>query len=127
MDAFMSAIFGAKEAKASARVKVGDQTRTVTLIKMPTDVTAEAFATAAEKGVNLSVRVKTDEDRVMTMSAKNVFGAAALSATCSVLGFTPVTAEPTTPSSERTRTRRKDKDTPETSNPTTDAPGPSIG
>ncbi|AMV29386.1 hypothetical protein VT84_33640 [Gemmata sp. SH-PL17] len=122
MDDFLSAIFGARESKASARVKVGSQTRVVALIQMPTDVTPEAFANAAEKGVNLAVRVKTDEDRVLTMSAKNVFGAAARSATCHVLGFTPTPVEPPAPSAERPRSWRKD----ESPAPATNATVPTI-
>lgn len=90
MDPFMSAIFGAKDVKATARVKMPTgEVRTVSLHTMPAGPSEAEFAEAAKGGVDLSVRVKADDDRVRTLSGKNVFGAAAVSATCSVLGFTP--------------------------------------
>ncbi len=89
MDAFMSAIFGAKEVKAVARVKMSEsETRTVTLHTMPDDASEAAFAEAAKLGVDLAVRVR-DEERTRTIGGKGVFGAAAVSATCSVLGYVP--------------------------------------
>jgi hypothetical protein len=89
MDAFMSALFGAKEVKASARVKNGNETRTVSMRdRVPTDTSDEAFIQAArDGGVNLSVKVNSGDDRGKTFSGKGVFGAAAASATASVLGF----------------------------------------
>lgn len=91
MDDFMSALFGAKEVKASARVKMGDETRTVQLRDVvPTDMTDEAFVQAArEGGVNLSVRVNSGDDRSKNIGGKGVFGAVAAKATASVLGFKP--------------------------------------
>ena len=90
-DAFMAALFGAKEVNASARAKMGNgETRTVKFRGIPGDMTDEAFLEAArECGVDLSVQRKKDDERGKAMNGKGVFGAAAMSATCSVLGFTP--------------------------------------
>ncbi|HEY1189184.1 MAG TPA: hypothetical protein VGE74_16140, partial [Gemmata sp.] len=68
------------------------ETRTVNLHTVPADASESAFAEAARGGVDLSVRVRTDDERTRTINGRGVFGAAAVSATCSVLGFTP-TAE----------------------------------
>lgn len=105
MDAFMTAILGAKEVKATARIKMpSGEVRSVSLHAIPTDASEAAFADAARQGVDLAVRVRGEDDRVRTLSGKNVFGAAAVSATCSVLGYAP-TAE-----QERAK-GRKPKDT----------------
>lgn len=90
-DAFMSALFGASEVKASARIKTATgETRTVVLRAVPDSISEQSFADAArEGGVDLSVRVKTDDERTRGINGKGVYGAAAVSATCSVLGFTP--------------------------------------
>jgi hypothetical protein len=94
-DAFMTALLGADSVKASARVKVGSQVRSVTLKKVPTDVSDEAFVEAARHGVDLSVRINSEGDRTRTINGKGVSGAAAVSATSSVLGYTaPAAAAP---------------------------------
>lgn len=86
-DAFLTAMFGADTVKASARVKLGNQTRTVTLKTVPTDVTDEAFVEAAKSGVDLSLRIASEGERTRSVSGKGVHGAAAVSATSSVLGY----------------------------------------
>jgi hypothetical protein len=110
MDAFMSAIFGAKSVKATARQKLDNQTRTVTLHAIPNDTTEEAFVEAAKTGIDLSVRV-VNGDRARNISGKGVFGAAATSATASVLGFT---ASESVPDSVKRRGRPSLNGTPET-------------
>jgi hypothetical protein len=94
-DAFMTALFGAKEVKASARHKVGDVTKTVTLVgAVPTDITEEGFMEAAKRGVTLTAKVTSGEDRGRSYTGKGVTGAAAVSATASVLGFAPAADVP---------------------------------
>lgn len=90
-DAFMSALFGASEVKASARVKLANgETRSVKLRAVPESISEQSFANAArDGGVDLSVKVQPDDDRARSINGKGVYGAAAVSATCSVLGFTP--------------------------------------
>ena len=90
-DAFMTALFGAREVKASAKVKLPDgQTRTITFRDtVPTDASDDAFVAAARDGVDLSVKVKGADGRSKSMSGKGVFGAAAVSATSAVLGYAP--------------------------------------
>lgn len=94
MDEFLSALFGAKEVKVSAREKRGNETRTVQLLgRVPADTSDESFIDAArEGGVNLSVKVAKSEDRSKNYNGKGVHGAAATKATASVLGFVPVPA-----------------------------------
>lgn len=88
-DPFMSALLGAREVKASARVKHLNETRTVVMRDVvPTDLSDGAFMDAARSGgVNLSVRVNTADDRARTITGKDVRGAAAASATGAVLGY----------------------------------------
>ncbi|QDU20580.1 hypothetical protein [Urbifossiella limnaea] len=88
-DPFMSALLGAREVKASARVKHGNETRTIVMRDtVPTDLSDGAFMDAARSGgVNLSVRVNTSDDRARTITGKDVRGAAAASATGAVLGY----------------------------------------
>ncbi len=94
MDKFIEALFAAKQVKATARVKLSDnETRTVSLHTMPADVSEAAFAEAAKQGVDLAVRVKGEDERTRTINGKGVFGAAAVSATCSVLGYTLTTEQ----------------------------------
>ncbi len=104
-DAFMSALFGAREVKASAKVKMADgQVRSITFRDtVPADASDDAFVAAARDGVNLSVKVKGADGRSKSMTGKGVFGAAATSATASVLGFT-APADPV-PESVRKRGR----------------------
>lgn len=104
-DAFMTALFACKEVKAVARVKLPTgETRTVNLHTVPVDSSDAAFAEAAKGGVDLAVRVKGEDDRTRSINGKGVFGAAAVSATCAVLGYAPSTEQ------ERTK-GRKPKDT----------------
>jgi hypothetical protein len=94
-DAFFSALFGAKELKVSARHKVGNITKTVTLTTaVPADVSEEAFLEAAKSGVTLAAKVTNGDDRGRNYTGKGISGAAATSATASVLGYTAADSVP---------------------------------
>lgn len=105
MDEFMTALFGAKEVKASAREKRGNETRTVTLAgAIPLDTSDEAFVEAAKMGgVNLSVKVATSEERSKNITGKGVYGAAAINSTASVLGYRPAPTPVPEPVAKRGR------------------------
>lgn len=90
-DAFMAAIFGADKVKATARFKDTSKgiMKTVMLNSMPTDMSEAAFMEAAKGGVDASAKaIGKDADRSRNVSGKGIFGAAAMSATANVLGFT---------------------------------------